>query len=113
MPPPALSAPTRLLLRVLSSGVLLLVAANFVGQWWYWERQLPRLGLPVDRQQLLEGRLSLVWAAATLAAALGMFDLIGTLPRIRRLALICLAFCLAFVCVLCAVPYVTAHFRMR
>jgi hypothetical protein len=94
---------------MLSCGVLLLVAANFVGQWWYWEKRLPRLGLPMDPRQLIEGRLSLVWATATVAAAMGMFDLIGSLPRVRRFAIICLA----FACVLCATPYVIAHFGMR
>jgi len=102
---PLLSAPTRIWLRLLTAGVLLLIAANFVAQWWYWERRAPELGVLVDQNHLIVGRLSLVWAAATVVAAIGVFDLIGTLPRPSRRAVICLA----IACVSIAACYVTEH----
>jgi hypothetical protein len=89
MTKPVLGAPTRFWLRLATSVVLLLVAANFIAQWWYWEYRAPALGLRPDAPDLLIARLALLWAGATIAAAIAVFDFIGTMPRLARLAIGC------------------------
>jgi hypothetical protein len=80
------SAPSRFGLGVLTVLVLLLVAYNFVGEWWIWEHRMTAAGYFVGTRAHWLGRLNLLWAAAVLCAALAAFEFLRTVPKLTRLA---------------------------
>ncbi|HEX9138150.1 MAG TPA: hypothetical protein VF848_00040 [Steroidobacteraceae bacterium] len=80
------SAPSRYGLAVLSVLVLLLVAYNFIGEWWFWEHRMSAAGYFVGTRAHWLGRLNLLWAGAVLCAALAAFEFLRTVPKLTRLA---------------------------
>jgi hypothetical protein len=60
------------------------VALNHVAFWWYWEVRLPAWGAMPDQQELLAARLTLCWAAASLALGAALFDLLKQPIKLRR-----------------------------
>jgi hypothetical protein len=85
-PKPLVEPWLRRLLQTLVVTGFALVAANFCARWWYFEVQAPRRHWDFPRPDLWRARLALLFAAATLAAGFALYDLLGSLPRIRRRA---------------------------
>ena len=80
------SAPSRYGLGVLTVLVLLLVAYNFISEWWFWEHRMTAAGYFVGTRARWLGRLNLLWAGAILCAALAAFEFLRTAPKLTRLA---------------------------
>lgn len=80
------SAPSRYGLGALAVLVLLLVAYNFINEWWFWEHRMTAAGYFVSTHARWLGRLNLLWAAAILCAAVAVFDFLRTVPKLTRLA---------------------------
>jgi hypothetical protein len=78
-------------LRALVVVVAMLVALNAAGRWRYWEFVAPGAGFPVSAIERHVARLALLSGLAALVGAAGLFDLLGSLPRVRRLAWILFA----------------------
>jgi hypothetical protein len=80
------SAPSRYGLGVLAVLVLLLVAYNFINEWWIWEHRMTAAGYLVSTRARWLGRLNLLWAGAILCAAVAAFEVLRKAPKLTRLA---------------------------
>lgn len=91
----------RVVLRWLALGVCIAVALNAVGAWWFWEIRAPAHGWERSELQLLNARLTLLWAFAALALGMALFCAVKSLPKISRRSMTLLLLALA----LGAAPY--------
>ncbi len=78
-----------------------LVAVNFGLRWWFWEVRVRSLHLGVSAEDVLHGRLVLLWAVATLLAGFALCEILGSLPRVTRRT----RWCIAIAAVLVAIPF--------
>ena len=82
--------------RWLVLGACIAVALNYVSFWWYWEVRLPAWGAIPSGIETLSARLTLFSAAAALVSGVALFDLLKSLPKIRRRSIV--LFSLAVAC---------------
>jgi hypothetical protein len=82
--------------RWLVLGACIAAALNYVAFWWYWEVRLPAWGAMPSWSETLGARLTLFSAAAALVSGVALFDLLKSLPKIRRRSIV--LFSLAVAC---------------